>query len=149
VVELATDPTPSQPTSINPDALDAIAGWANEGRRLRRWAHLLPVVTGIAATLILAAVGFRLWLADVRVTELAAWAVALLILAVLAYLSQHVLDRSLARQSERQASLLQAISDIGEGIIITDQGRYVAGNAAYQALTGYRPEELAAFGSLI
>jgi diguanylate cyclase (GGDEF)-like protein/PAS domain S-box-containing protein len=107
------------------------------------------VITGVAATLILAAVGFRLWLADVRVSELAAWAAALLILAVLAYLSQHVLDRSLARQAERQASLLQAISDIGEGLVITDQGRYVAGNAAYQALTGYGPDELAAFGSLI
>ena len=126
-----------------------MAGWANEGRRLRRWALLLPVITGVAATLILAAVGFRLWLADVRVSELAAWAAALLILAVLAYLSQHVLDRSLARQAERQASLLQAISDIGEGLVITDQGRYVAGNAAYQALTGYGPDELAAFGSLI
>jgi len=107
------------------------------------------VITGVAATLILAAVGFRLWLADVRVGELAAWAAALLILAVLAYLSQHVLDRSLARQAERQASLLQAISDIGEGLVITDQGRYVAGNAAYQALTGYGPDELAAFSSLI
>ena len=126
-----------------------MAGWANEGRRLRQWALLLPVITGVAATLILAAVGFRLWLADVRVSELAAWAAALLILAVLAYLSQHVLDRSLARQAERQASLLQAISDIGEGLVITDQGRYVAGNAAYQALTGYGPDELAAFGSLI
>ena len=149
MVELARDPQPSPPTSINPDALDAIAGWANEGRRLRWWALLLPVIMGVAATLILAAVGFRLWLADVRVSELAAWAAALLILAVLAYLSQHVLDRSLARQAERQASLLQAISDIGEGLVITDQGRYVAGNAAYQALTGYGPDELAAFGSLI
>jgi diguanylate cyclase (GGDEF)-like protein/PAS domain S-box-containing protein len=107
------------------------------------------VITGAAATLILAAIGFRLWLADVRVGELVAWAVALLILAVLAYLSQHVLDRSFARQAERQASLLQAISDIGEGLVITDQGRYVSGNAAYQALTGYNPEELSAFGSLI
>ena len=149
MVELATDPKQSPPTSINPDAHDAIAGWANEGRRLRRWAVLLPVITGVVATLLLAAVGFRLWLADVRVSELAAWAAALLILAVLAYLSQHMLDRSLALQAERQASLLQAISDIGEGLVITDQGRYVAGNAAYQALTGYGPEELAAFSSLI
>jgi diguanylate cyclase (GGDEF)-like protein/PAS domain S-box-containing protein len=149
VVVLATDPDPSPPTSINPDALDAIAGWANEGRRLRRWAHLLPVITGVVATVILAAVAFRLWLADVRVSELAAWAAALSLLALLAYLSQHMLDRSLARQAERQASLLQAISDIGEGLVITDHGRYVAGNAAYQALTGYGPEELTALGSLI
>jgi len=105
VVELATEPTPSQPTSINPDALDAIAGWANEGRRLRRRALLLPAVTGIAATLILAAVGFRLWLADVRVTELAAWAVALLILAVLMVLKP-IEKRFFKRPNESQVSMI-------------------------------------------
>ena len=39
MVELATDSIPSSPTSIHPDAHDAIAGWANEGRRL---AEALP-----------------------------------------------------------------------------------------------------------
>ena len=150
MIELASDLNPSPTTSsTGPSALDAIAGWANEGRRLRLWARLLPVITGTAATLILAAVAFRLWLADVRGGELLVWAAALLILAVLAYLSQHVLDRSLALQAERQASLLDAISDIGEGLVITEQGRYVAGNTAYQALTGYGPGELAGFESLI
>jgi diguanylate cyclase (GGDEF)-like protein/PAS domain S-box-containing protein len=107
------------------------------------------VITGIAAAVILAAVGFRLWLASVGSFELVAWAVALLVLAVLAYLSQHLLDRNLALQAERQASLLRAISDIGEGLVITENGRFVAGNAAYQALTGYDATELAAFPSLI
>src|SRR4029077_10479775 len=65
------------------------------------------------------------------------------------YLSQHLLDRNLALQAERQASLLKAISDIGEGLVITENGRFVAGNAAYQALTGYDAAELAAFPSLI
>ena len=155
VIELASDPKPSPPESSAdpegraPAALDAIAGWANEDRRLRQRARLLPVITGIAAAAILAAVGFRLWLASVGATELVAWGVALLVLAVLAYLSQHVLDRNLGLQAERQASLLQAISDIGEGLVITENGRYVAGNAAYEALTGFDATELAAFESLI
>jgi diguanylate cyclase (GGDEF)-like protein/PAS domain S-box-containing protein len=116
---------------------------------LRRWARLLPVLTGIAAVVILVAVGFRLWLADVHAGELAVWGLALFVLAVLAYLSQHSLDRNLALQAERHASLLRAISDIGEGVVITENGRYVAGNAAYQALTGYEAAELAAMESLV
>ncbi len=109
----------------------------------------MPVITGIAAALILGAVAFRLWLASVGSTELVAWAAALLLLTILAYLSQHLLDRNLAQQAERQSSLLRAISDIGEGLVITENGRFVAGNAAYQALTGYDTTELAALPSLI
>ena len=154
MIELASDPKPSQPTykaSTAPvsSAVDAIAGWANEGRRLQRRARLLPGLTGVAATVILASIGFRLWLADVGPTELVAWGAALFLLAGLAYLSQHALDRNLARQAERQASLLQAISDIGEGLVITENGRHVASNAAYQALTGYDATELSGFASLI
>jgi diguanylate cyclase (GGDEF)-like protein/PAS domain S-box-containing protein len=149
VIELASDQEPSPPASTTTSALDAVAGWANEGRRLQRWARLLPVFTGIAATLILAAVGYRLWMADVSGGELVSWGAALFVLAGLAYLSQRLLDRNLGRQGERQAALLQAISDIGEGLVITENGRYVASNAAYQTLTGYDPAELRAFPSLI
>ena len=149
MIELASDQEPSLPASTTTSALDAVAGWANEGRRLQLWARLLPVFTGIAATLILAAVGYRLWLASVGPTELVAWGAALFVLAGLAYLSQHALDRNIGRQAERQASLLQAISDIGEGLVITENGRYVASNAAYQTLTGYDSAELRAFASLI
>jgi diguanylate cyclase (GGDEF)-like protein/PAS domain S-box-containing protein len=149
VSELASDPKPSPPASTTHSASDAVAVWANEDHGLWRWTRVLPVITGVAAALILVAVGFRLWLASVGSTELIAWAVALLVLAVLAYLSQHFLDRNLSLQAERQASLLKAISDIGEGLLITENGRYVAGNAAYQALTGYDAEELAALPSLI
>jgi diguanylate cyclase (GGDEF)-like protein/PAS domain S-box-containing protein len=126
-----------------------VAGWANEGRRLLKWARLLPVLTGVAAVLIVVAVGFRLWLADVRAGELVVWGLALLVLAVLAYLSQLALDRNLALEAERQASLLRAISDIGEGLVITENGRYLAANAAYQELTGYSSAELAALDSLV
>ncbi|HEV1992144.1 MAG TPA: EAL domain-containing protein [Candidatus Dormibacteraeota bacterium] len=146
---MASDQEPSLPASTTTSAQDAVAGWANEGRRLHRWARLLPVLTGVAATLILAAIGYRLWMADVGAAELVAWGAALFVLAGLAYLSQRILDRNLGRQAERQASLLQAISDIGEGLVITENGRYVASNAAYQTLTGYDPAELRAFASLI
>src|ERR1700693_3469767 len=149
VIELASDPKASSLQATSPSALDSFAGWANEDRGLWRWARLLPVITGIAAALIVAAVGFRLWLASVGSGELVVWAVGLLVLAVLAYLSQHLLDRNHALQAERQASLLRAISDIGEGLVITESGRFVAGNAAYEALTGYDSTELAALPSLI
>ncbi len=149
MIELATDQEPSVQASRTTAALDAVAGWANEGRRLHRWARLLPVFTGITATLILAAVGYRLWMANVSTGELVGWGAALFVLAGLAYLSQRILDRNLGRQAERQAALLQAISDIGEGLVITENGRYVASNAAYQTLTGYEPAELRAFASLI
>ena len=147
--ELASDPKPSPPTSTSPSALDAVAGWANEDHGLWRWARLVPVVTASVAALILVAVGFRLWLASGGSAELIAWAVALLLVAVFAYLSQYFLDRNRARQSERQASLLRAVSDIGEGLLITENGRFVAGNDAYLALTGYDAHELAALPSLI
>ncbi|HXD82107.1 MAG TPA: PAS domain S-box protein [Candidatus Acidoferrum sp.] len=146
---MASDLKPSPPPSNSPSALDAVAGWANEDRGLWRWARLLPVITGAVAALILIAVGFRLWLASVGSYELIGWAVALLLLAVLAYLSQHFLDRNLALQSERQASLLRAVSDIGEGLLITENGRFVGANTAYLALTGYDANELAAMPSLI
>jgi diguanylate cyclase (GGDEF)-like protein/PAS domain S-box-containing protein len=149
VIELASDPKPSSTESTSRDALDAVGAWANDDRGLWRWARLLPVITGIAAALILAAVGFRLWITSIGAGELVGWAAALLLLAVLAYLSQHLLDRNLALQAERQSSLLRAISDIGEGLVITENGRFVVGNAAYEALTGYDAAELAALPSLI
>src|SRR4029077_10132130 len=59
------------------------------------------------------------------------------------------LDRDLGVQIDRQASLLFAISDLGEGLVITEGGRYVASNDAYVKLTGYSREELQAFPTLI
>jgi diguanylate cyclase (GGDEF)-like protein/PAS domain S-box-containing protein len=53
------------------------------------------------------------------------------------------------RRRERYRMLLQAISDLGEGLIITEHGRFVYGNPAYLRLSGYASEELRAFDSLI
>src|SRR4029077_20916482 len=41
------------------------------------------------------------------------------------------------------------LSDLGEGILITENGRFVAGNDAYVELTGYSRSELAALPTLI
>jgi len=53
------------------------------------------------------------------------------------------------RRRERYASLLGAISDLGQGLIITDNGRLVYANPAYERITGYSAEELAKRRSLI
>ena len=53
------------------------------------------------------------------------------------------------RRRARYQMLLQAISDLGEGLIITERGRFVYGNDAYLRLSGYTFEELRAFPSLI
>ena len=53
------------------------------------------------------------------------------------------------RRRARYQMLLQAISDLGEGLIITERGRFTYGNDAYLRLSGYTTEELRAFGSLI
>ena len=53
------------------------------------------------------------------------------------------------RRRQRYQMLLQAVSDLGEGLVITESGRLIYGNAAYQRLTGYSADELTALTSLI
>ena len=53
------------------------------------------------------------------------------------------------RRRERYQMLLQAISDLGEGLLITERGRMVYANAAYLQLSGYSDDELRALPSLI
>lgn len=59
----------------------------------------------------------------------------------------------IAASSERRRSryqmLLQAISDLGEGLLITERGRMVYANPAYLRISGYSEEELRALPSLI
>jgi len=57
-----------------------------------------------------------------------------------------VTDRML--QAARQASLLAALSDVGEGLVTTQDGRYVSSNDAYLEMTGYTNAELRAMPSL-
>jgi diguanylate cyclase (GGDEF)-like protein/PAS domain S-box-containing protein len=53
------------------------------------------------------------------------------------------------RRRQRYQMLLQAISDLGEGLIITESGRLIYGNDAYQRISGYTLDELVKFPSLI
>jgi diguanylate cyclase (GGDEF)-like protein/PAS domain S-box-containing protein len=110
--------------------------------------HFLYVI-GMAGVGLAALWADALVMLHLPALEVVSWALVFIGLALLAYITHHVIARNLTMQAERQASLLNAISDIGEGVVITEGGRFVAGNAAYQALTGYTAAELAAFGSLI
>src|SRR3989440_1974706 len=85
----------------------------------------------------------------VRVSSVIVWPLVLLGLVLFAYVTRHVVDRNLVTQAGRQGSLLAAVSDLGEGLVITEDGRFVTGNEAYITLTGYTADELAALPSLI
>ncbi|TMC82436.1 MAG: PAS domain S-box protein [Chloroflexi bacterium] len=77
------------------------------------------------------------------------WTLVLIGLGILAMLTSRAVERDLGLQVERQSSLLATLSDLGEGLVITENGRFVAGNDAYVSLTGYTREQLAAMPSLI
>jgi diguanylate cyclase (GGDEF)-like protein/PAS domain S-box-containing protein len=149
VVEVSRDPSPGKPVSGAPTEFDSLAGWADRGRPLGRLAPVLLVVNVLAIVVILAAIVYREWSENAEYVEAAVWGLSLLGLAVLVVLTQRVFRRRLAWQVSRQASLLEAISDIGEGLLITENGRFLAANAAYHAFTGYSPADLAKFESLL
>ncbi|HKW70908.1 MAG TPA: PAS domain S-box protein, partial [Candidatus Dormibacteraeota bacterium] len=85
----------------------------------------------------------------VSLSAVAIWTLVLLGLGILAYLTARSVERDIGVQVDRQSSLLATLSDLGEGLLITENGRFVAGNDAYVNLTGYTREELAALPSLI
>ena len=61
-------------------------------------------------------------------------------------------SRALAQLHERNAmyeTLLHAVSDLGEGFVVTDAGRLVFANAAYCEMTGYTYDELLDLPSLV
>src|SRR5438128_1122048 len=85
----------------------------------------------------------------VSVRAIVIWTLLLMGLGILALLTSRSVERDLGVQVERQSSLLATLSDLGEGLVITEKGRFIAGNDAYVTLTGYSREELAAMPSLI
>lgn len=61
-------------------------------------------------------------------------------------------DGALAQLRERNAmyeTLLHAVSDLGEGFLVTDAGKLIYANRAYCEMTGYTFEELVALPSLL
>ncbi|HEY0830748.1 MAG TPA: PAS domain S-box protein [Candidatus Dormibacteraeota bacterium] len=85
----------------------------------------------------------------VALSTVVIWTLLLIGLGILAMLTSRAIERDLGVQVERQSSLLATLSDLGEGLVITENGRFVAGNDAYVNLTGYTREQLAALPSLI
>lgn len=59
------------------------------------------------------------------------------------------LSRVLGAQADRYASLLNAMSDVGEGLVVTEGGKLVYCNDAYMAMTGYTDVELRQLPSLV
>ena len=115
------------------------------GLRSRHFIYVFVVAgLGLAALWVYAITALM-----VSVTAVVIWSLVLLGLGMLAYLVSRGVEHDLQLHIDRQASLLAALSELGEGLFISDQGRFVAGNDAYVKLTGYTREELAALPSLI
>jgi len=53
------------------------------------------------------------------------------------------------RRRHRYETLFGAVSDLGEGLVVTEAGRLVYSNQAYRELTGYTADELRALKSLV
>jgi len=115
------------------------------GFHSRHFGYVLAVaIVGLAALWIYAVTQLMVSLDTVVI-----WTLLLGGLGLLALLTTRAVERDLGVQVERQSSLLATLSDIGEGLMITENGRFVAGNDAYVELTGYTREELAAMPSMI
>jgi diguanylate cyclase (GGDEF)-like protein/PAS domain S-box-containing protein len=52
------------------------------------------------------------------------------------------LSSSLRRQSQRMESLLRAVSDLGAGLVVIEEGRLTDVNDAYRTITGFAGDEL-------
>ena len=57
-------------------------------------------------------------------------------------------ERALREQTARYESLLLALSEVGEGMVVLEEGRLVYANPAFQAISGYSTEELQALPSM-
>jgi PAS domain S-box-containing protein len=57
-------------------------------------------------------------------------------------------ERALRTQTDRYETLLEALSEVGEGMVVTENGRCVYANHAFEQLSGYTFPELTALESL-
>ena len=115
------------------------------GLRSRHFGYVLAVaLLGIGVLWVYAVLALMVPLSGVAI-----WTLVLAGLGVLGLLTTRAVERDMGFQIERQSSLLATLSDLGEGLLITENGRFVAGNDAYVNLTGYTRQELAAMPTLI
>jgi len=82
-------------------------------------------------------------------SAVAIWTLLLFGIGLLAVLTGRSVQQDIGAQMARQSSLLATLSDLGEGLLITEDGRFVAGNDAYVKLTGYTRAELESMPTLI
>ena len=119
--------------------------WFDLGYNAERFGYVIGIAgAGLAVLWVDAVVNLR-----VPVASIVIWTLVLLGLVLLAYVTHHVVDRNLLTQTGRQASLLLALSDLGEGLVITEEGRFITSNEAYLRMTGYTADELSALPTLI
>ena len=115
------------------------------GLHARHFGYIFAIATiGLAVLWVYAVTALM-----VTVEAIAIWTLVLLALGLLAYLTRRAVDRDLTMHIDRQGSLLEAVSELGEGLVITEDGRFVTSNGAYLQLTGYTQQELRAMPSLI
>jgi PAS domain S-box-containing protein len=57
-------------------------------------------------------------------------------------------ERALRTQTDRYETLLLALSEVGEGMVVLEEGRCVYANAAFEQLSGYTFPELVAMDSI-
>jgi len=62
--------------------------------------------------------------------------------------AERVAERELRMQTDRYETLLTALSEVGEGMLVVEGGRCVYANEAFQQLSGYTFAELTALESL-
>jgi diguanylate cyclase (GGDEF)-like protein/PAS domain S-box-containing protein len=119
--------------------------WFEVGLHSRHFGYVFGIaVAGVAVLWFYAITQLAVMLAPIAI-----WTLLLLGIGILAFLTSRTVERDLGLQIERQSSLLATLSDLGEGILVTEDGRFIAGNDAYVNLTGYTRQELAALPSLI
>ena len=119
--------------------------WFEVGLHSRHFGYVFAVViVGLGVLWVYAVTQLMVMIAPIAI-----WTLLMFGIGVLAYLTSRTVERDLGLQVERQSSLLATLSDLGEGLLITENGRFVAGNDAYVNLTGYTRQELTALPSLI
>ncbi|MEO8744640.1 MAG: PAS domain S-box protein [Candidatus Dormiibacterota bacterium] len=115
------------------------------GLRSRHFAFAFTIaILGLGALWVYAVLALM-----VSISAVVIWTLVLLGLGMLAFLTNRVVERDLSVHVDRQAALLDALSELGEGLLITEDGRFVAGNDALVQLTGYSREDLMALPSLV
>jgi diguanylate cyclase (GGDEF)-like protein/PAS domain S-box-containing protein len=115
-----------------PPASSGVA-YTGHGRRL---VAALPGETGEGA-IILVAGPFTPFLGGDEARRLGLYASSLT-----AALERVRTVEALAQQTARLETLLDTVSDLGEGLLVTENGRMVYANDAYVEMTGYTREEL-------